>query len=155
MTSAAQLLAGLDDDQRVAAETLLGPVCLLAGAGTGKTRAITHRIAYGVATGVYPPARVMALTFTARSAGELRGRLRSLGAGAVAARTFHAAALSQLSFFWPQVIGGSMPRIVASKGRLIADAAERLRLKLDTATLRDLAAEIEWRKTSRLTLDDY
>ena len=155
MTSAARLLAGLDDDQRVAAETLLGPVCLLAGAGTGKTRAITHRIAYGVATGVYPPARVMALTFTARSAGELRGRLRSLGAGAVAARTFHAAALSQLSFFWPQVIGGSMPRIVASKGRLIADVAERLRLKLDTATLRDLAAEIEWRKISRLTLDGY
>ena len=155
MTSAAQLLAGLDDEQRVAAESLLGPVCVLAGAGTGKTRALTHRIAYGVATGVYPPARVMALTFTARAAGELRGRLRMLGAGAVAARTFHAAALSQLGFFWPQVVGGSMPRIAASKGRLIADAAHSLRIKLDTATLRDLAAEIEWRKVSRLTLEQY
>lgn len=155
VTSAAQLLTGLDEEQRVAAESLLGPVCVLAGAGTGKTRALTHRIAYGVATGVYPPARVMALTFTARAAGELRGRLRMLGAGAVAARTFHAAALSQLGFFWPQVVGGSMPRIAASKGRIIADAAHSLRIKLDTATLRDLAAEIEWRKVSRLTLEQY
>lgn len=149
------LLASLDAEQRTAAEALLGPVCVLAGAGTGKTRAITHRIAYGVATGVYPPGRVMALTFTARAAGELRGRLRQLGAGGVAARTFHASALSQLGFFWPQVVGGTMPRILPAKGRLIAHAAEMLRLKLDTATLRDLAAEIEWRKVSRLTLDQY
>jgi DNA helicase-2/ATP-dependent DNA helicase PcrA len=149
------LLAGLDEQQRVAAEALLGPVCLLAGAGTGKTRAITHRIAYGVATGVYPPGKVMALTFTARSAGELRGRLRGLGAGGVAARTFHASALSQLNFFWPQVIGGSMPRLLDSKARLLAHAADTIKLKLDTATLRDTAGEIEWRKTSRLSLDEY
>lgn len=155
MTTADELLASLDDDQRVAARTLVGPVCLLAGAGTGKTRAITHRIAYGVATGVYPPGRVMALTFTARAAGELRGRLRGLGAAGVAARTFHASALSQLSFFWPQVIGGTMPRILESKGRMIAHAAERLSIRLDTAALRDLASEIEWRKVSRLTLDEY
>ncbi|WP_165063930.1 ATP-dependent helicase [Marisediminicola senii] len=155
MTTAQSLLDGLDDEQRVAAEALLGPVCLLAGAGTGKTRAITHRIAYGVASGVYPPGRVMALTFTSRAAAELRGRLRELGAGGVAARTFHASALSQLGFFWPQVVGGSMPRILESKGRLIAHAAETLRLKLDTPTLRDLAAEIEWRKVSRLTLNQY
>ena len=155
MISGDQLLAGLDTDQRIAAQTLLGPVCLLAGAGTGKTRAITHRIAYGVVTGVYPPARVMALTFTARAAGELRGRLRMLGAGAVTVRTFHASALSQLNFFWPQAVGGTMPRIVESKGRIIADAASGLRMKLDTATLRDLAAEIEWRKVSQLTLEQY
>ncbi|MCY7325862.1 MAG: UvrD-helicase domain-containing protein, partial [Microbacteriaceae bacterium] len=153
--TAQSLLAGLDEEQRVAAEALLGPVCLLAGAGTGKTRAITHRIAYGVATGAYPPGRVMAITFTSRAAGELRGRLRQLGAGGVSARTFHASALSQLGFFWPQVVGGTMPRILESKGRLIAHAAESLRLKLDTPTLRDLAAEIEWRKVSRLTLDQY
>ncbi|MHB1173253.1 MAG: ATP-dependent helicase [Lacisediminihabitans sp.] len=155
MSTAESLLAGLDDEQRVAAETLLGPVCLLAGAGTGKTRAITHRIAYGVATGVYAPGRIMALTFTARAAAELRGRLRQLGAGGIAARTFHASALSQLGFFWPQVIGGTMPRILESKGRLLGHAAELLRLKLDTATFRDLAAEIEWRKVSRLTLEQY
>lgn len=155
MSSADSLLEALDEDQRVAAQTLLGPVCMLAGAGTGKTRAITHRIAYGVATGVYSPERVMALTFTSKAAAELRGRLRQLGAGGVAARTFHASALSQLSHFWPEVIGGTMPRILDSKGRLLAQSAESLRLKLDTATLRDLAAEIEWRKVSRLTLDQY
>jgi DNA helicase-2/ATP-dependent DNA helicase PcrA len=149
------LLSGLDDQQRVAAEALLGPVCLLAGAGTGKTRAITHRIAYGVASGVYPPGRVMALTFTNRSAGELRGRLRALGASGVAARTFHASALSQLNFFWPQVIGGTMPRLLDSKARMLAHAAENLKIKLDTATLRDAAAEIEWRKTSRLSIEQY
>ena len=155
MTSPDELLAGLDEQQRQAAEALLGPVVLLAGAGTGKTRAITHRIAYGVATGVYSPSRVMALTFTARAAGELRSRLRVLGAGGVSARTFHASALSQLGFFWPQVVGGSAPRLLESKGRMIGHAAESLRLKLDTATLRDTAAEIEWRKVSRLSLDEY
>jgi DNA helicase-2/ATP-dependent DNA helicase PcrA len=153
--TAEALLAGLDDEQRVAAETLLGPVCLLAGAGTGKTRAITHRIAYGVATGAYAPGRVMALTFTARAAAELRGRLRQLGAAGIAARTFHASALSQLGYFWPQVIGGTMPRILESKGRLLGHAAETLRLKLDTAALRDIAAEIEWRKVSQLTIEQY
>ena len=154
-SGAESLLEALDEEQRLAAQTLLGPVCMLAGAGTGKTRAITHRIAYGVATGVYAPDRVMALTFTSRAAAELRSRLRQLGATGVAARTFHAAALSQLGRFWPEVIGGQMPRILDSKGRVIAQAAETLRLKLDTATLRDLAAEIEWRKVSRLTLDEY
>ncbi len=153
--TAEALLAGLDDEQRVAAETLLGPVCLLAGAGTGKTRAITHRIAYGVATGAYAPGRVMALTFTARAAAELRGRLRQLGAAGIAARTFHASALSQLGYFWPQVIGGTMPRILESKGRLLGHVAETLRLKLDTAALRDIAAEIEWRKVSQLTIEQY
>ena len=149
------LLAALDDQQRQAAEALLGPVVLLAGAGTGKTRAITHRIAYGVASGVYPPGRVMALTFTSRAAGELRSRLRQLGAGGVSARTFHASALSQLGFFWPQVVGGSMPRLIDSKARLLAHAAETIKLKIDTATLRDTAAEIEWRKVSRLSIAQY
>jgi DNA helicase II / ATP-dependent DNA helicase PcrA len=149
------LLAGLDDQQRVAAEALIGPVCMLAGAGTGKTRAITHRIAYGVMTGAYAPNRVMALTFTARAAAELRGRLRQLGAGGVAARTFHAAALSQLNYFWPHVVGGQVPRLLEGKGRLLGHAAESLKLKLDTATLRDLAAEVEWRKVSGLSIERY
>ncbi|MHA6668959.1 ATP-dependent helicase [Homoserinimonas sp. A447] len=152
---AESLLGRLDTDQRLAAEATLGPVCLLAGAGTGKTTAITHRIAYGVATGVYPPSRVMALTFTARAAAELRGRLRMLGTTGVAARTFHASALSQLGYFWPQVVGGTMPSILDSKARVIAQAADSVSLKLDTATLRDLAAEIEWRKVSMLTLGQY
>ena len=118
------LLSGLDDEQRTAAQTLLGPVCILAGAGTGKTRALTHRIAHGVQSGAYDPSRVMALTFTTRAAGELRTRLRQLGAGGVNARTFHAAALAQLSHFWPLAVGGALPRILESKGRLLGQAAE-------------------------------
>ncbi|TFD27371.1 ATP-dependent helicase [Cryobacterium lyxosi] len=153
--TADSLLEGLDEQQRIAAEALIGPVCMLAGAGTGKTRAITHRIALGVLTGAYAPNRVMALTFTSRSAAELRGRLRQLGAGGVAARTFHAAALSQLNYFWPHVVGGQAPRILDGKGRILGHAAEALHLKIDTATLRDLAAEVEWRKTSGLSIEQY
>ncbi|WIB62846.1 ATP-dependent helicase [Curtobacterium sp. MCBD17_040] len=150
-----RLLEALDPEQRTVARRLLGPVAVLAGAGTGKTRAITHRIAYGVATGTYAPSHVLALTFTTRAAGELRARLRALGAGQVAARTFHAAAMSQLSYFWPDTIGGPAPRIVESKGRLIAHAADTIGMGVDTAALRDLAAEVEWRKVQRLTLEEY
>ena len=149
------LLEALDDEQRVVAEALMGPVCVLAGAGTGKTRAITHRIAYGVASGAYDPARVMALTFTARAAAELRGRLHALGAGAVQVRTFHAAALAQLNHFWPIVAGGSAPKVLEFKGRLLGQAAERLKLRVDTPTLRDVAAEIEWRKVSGASQSAY
>ncbi|WP_353987604.1 ATP-dependent helicase [Ruicaihuangia caeni] len=155
LTSADDVLRGLDDEQRLAARALLGPVCVLAGAGTGKTRAITHRIAYGVASGVYSPSRVMALTFTNRAAGELRSRLRALGATGVAARTFHSGALAQLNYFWPQFIGGSMPRIIDSKARLLAHAADSVNIRIDTAALRDIAGEIEWRKVRRMPMADY
>lgn len=155
MVTAVDPLADLDDEQRLAAETLLGPVVLLAGAGTGKTRAITHRIAHGVASGVYSPGRVLVLSFTNRAASEVRGRLRALGAPGIQSRTFHSAALAQLSHFWPEIAGGTLPRIVDAKARLIAHAAESLRLRLDTASLRDLAAEIEWRKVSGLTIEQY
>jgi DNA helicase-2/ATP-dependent DNA helicase PcrA len=150
-----EILAALDAEQRTVATTLLGPVAVLAGAGTGKTRAITSRIAYGVATGTYAPNHVLALTFTTRAAGELRSRLRALGATGVQARTFHAAAMSQLSYFWPDTVGGAAPRIVESKGRLIAHAADSIHLRVDTAVLRDLAGEVEWRKVERLTFDEY
>jgi len=153
--SAEEILAALDPEQRVAAEALVGPVCILAGAGTGKTRTITHRIAYGIATGRFAGPRTMALTFTTRAAGELRQRLRALGAGEVQARTFHSAALAQLSYFWPQVVGGGAPRIVESKTRVIADAAQETGVRVDTATLRDLAAEIEWRKVSDLSIEQW
>ncbi|WP_405375585.1 MULTISPECIES: ATP-dependent helicase [unclassified Microbacterium] len=148
-------LAGLDDRQREAASALRGPVCVLAGAGTGKTRVITHRIAHGVDTGAYSPQRVMAVTFTTKAAGELRGRLRALGVEGVAARTFHAAALAQLNFFWPQVAGDTAPAIVDSKIRLLAHAADEIGMRLDGATLRDVASQIEWRKVSMRTLDQY
>ena len=149
------VLAALDPEQREVATALSGPVCVLAGAGTGKTRAITHRIAYGVHCGVYTPQHVLAVTFTARAAGEMRTRLRLLGVGGVQARTFHAAALRQLSYFWPQAVGGAPPAIVEHKAGLVADAAARLRLAVDRPAVRDLAAEIEWAKVTLLTPERY
>ncbi|WP_022871186.1 ATP-dependent DNA helicase UvrD2 [Yaniella halotolerans] len=150
-----EILAGLDAEQRQAATTLSGPVRILAGAGTGKTRAITHRIAYGVATGVYNPYNVLAVTFTARAAAEMRARLRDLGAHGVQAKTFHAAALAQLQYFWQQAIGGDVPRLVEYKTHLIMEAAQRLRMSTDKATIRDLAGEIEWAKFNMLTPQTY
>jgi DNA helicase-2/ATP-dependent DNA helicase PcrA len=152
---AESLLEGLDPEQREAATHLTGPVCVLAGAGTGKTRAITHRIAYGVATGVYNPTSVLAVTFTTRAAGELRERLRALGAHGVQARTFHAAALRQLSYFLRAEFNRSVPRLVEQKAPLVAQAAARLGIEVDRAAVRDLAAEIEWSKVHLWTPDDY
>src|SRR5690606_26958245 len=141
-TSPDALLEGLDPEQRAVATTLRGPVRVLAGAGTGKTRAITHRIAYGVASGVYVPSEVLAVTVTTGAAGEMRGRLRGLGAGGVQARTFHSAALRQLRYFWPHVYGGEPPQLTESKLGMLAQATRGLRLRVDQAELRDLAAEI-------------
>ncbi|MEP7178470.1 MAG: ATP-dependent DNA helicase UvrD2, partial [Pseudonocardiales bacterium] len=124
-------------------------------AGTGKTRAITHRIAYAVRSGAVPPGQLLAVTFTARAAGELRTRLRRLGAQGVQARTFHAAALRQLTYFAPRVLGGGMPDVVDKPLRLVGNAATRLRLRTDRAELRDLAAEIDWAKAVLVTPDDY
>ncbi|WP_405706267.1 ATP-dependent DNA helicase UvrD2 [Streptomyces sp. NBC_00069] len=149
------MLLGLDPEQREVATTLRGPVCVLAGAGTGKTRAITHRIAYGVRSGQLMPASVLAVTFTNRAAGEMRGRLRSLGAGGVQARTFHSAALRQLHYFWPKAIGGEMPRLVERKVQLVAEAGARCRIRLDRGELRDVTAEIEWAKVTQTVPSDY
>lgn len=153
--SADALLDALDPEQRAVATALQGPVCVLAGAGTGKTRAITHRIAYGVRTGVYAPASVLAVTFTARAAGEMRVRLRGLGVSGVQARTFHAAALRQLGFFWPKVVGGAPPRLLEQKAPLVAEAARRVGLEVDRIAVRDLAGELEWAKVSLVPADDY
>ena len=129
-----EILSALDPEQREVAQALTGPVCVLAGAGTGKTRAITHRIAYGVRTGTYVPNSVLAVTFTARAAGEMRTRLRDLGVAGVQARTFHAAALKQLSYFWPKVIGGAPPRIMEHKAQAVAEAARRLGVSTSTVS---------------------
>lgn len=149
------LLAALDPEQRAVAEALRGPVRVLAGAGTGKTRAITHRIAHGVATGVYAPTEVLAVTFTTRAAGEMRGRLRQLGAPGVQARTFHAAALRQLRYFWPVVHGTDLPVLTESKLPMLALAARRQRLGVDQGLLRDLASEVEWAKVSNVRPEEY
>ncbi|WP_302848943.1 ATP-dependent DNA helicase UvrD2 [Streptomyces sp. CC77] len=149
------VLDGLDPEQREVATALHGPVCVLAGAGTGKTRAITHRIAYGVRAGILQPASVLAVTFTNRAAGEMRGRLRQLGAAGVQARTFHSAALRQLQYFWPKAVGGHLPRLLDRKAQAVADAALRCRLRLDRTELRDVTAEIEWAKVTQTVPADY
>ncbi|WP_055548011.1 ATP-dependent DNA helicase UvrD2 [Streptomyces sp. NBRC 110028] len=149
------VLEGLDPEQREVATALHGAVCVLAGAGTGKTRAITHRIAYGVRAGILQPASVLAVTFTNRAAGEMRGRLRQLGAGGVQARTFHSAALRQLQYFWPKAVGGEVPRLAERKVQLVAEAAARCRVRLDRNELRDVTGEIEWSKVTQTVPEDY
>jgi DNA helicase-2/ATP-dependent DNA helicase PcrA len=147
--------AGLDDEQLAAVTAPRGPVCVLAGAGTGKTRTITRRIAHLVRAGHVAPGQVLAVTFTARAAGELRTRLRVLGAQGVQARTFHAAALRQLRYFWPRVVGGEQWQLLEGKLRFVGQAAARARAGTDAASLRDLAGEIEWAKASLVTPEEY
>ncbi|MEV6718982.1 ATP-dependent DNA helicase UvrD2 [Lentzea sp. NPDC051208] len=149
------LLEGLDPEQRAAVEAPRGPVCVLAGAGTGKTRTITHRIAYLCQRGHVAPSQVLAVTFTKRAAGEMRTRLRSLDVHGAQAVTFHAAASRQLRYFWPRVIGGPRWELVDQKIRVVARAATRLGMPTESDALRDLTSEIEWAKASLLTPEDY
>jgi len=149
------LLDALDPEQRQAAEAVRGPVCILAGAGTGKTRAITYRMANMVAGGTAAPDQILAVTFTTRAAGEMRTRLRSLGAGGIQARTFHSAALRQLQYFWPRLSAGARPTIIESKLPSIRAAASRLRVPVHPTLQRDLAAEVEWAKAAQVTPDAY
>jgi DNA helicase-2/ATP-dependent DNA helicase PcrA len=157
---AEEILAALDDDQREVALATRGPVCVIAGAGSGKTRAITHRIAYAAAIGTMDPSKVLALTFTARAAGEMRTRLRSLGVPTVAARTVHSAALKQLIYFWPTVFGGRTPDLMNSKTPFLTEAVNRADLTgeiriTSRETMRDIATEIEWAKVSQVAPIDY
>jgi DNA helicase-2/ATP-dependent DNA helicase PcrA len=157
---AEEILSALDDDQREVALATRGPVCVIAGAGTGKTRAITHRIAYAAAIGTMDPSKVLALTFTARAAGEMRTRLRSLGVPTVAARTVHSAALKQLIYFWPTVFGGRTPDLMNSKTPFLTEAVKRADLAgeiriTSRETMRDIATEIEWAKVSQVAPIDY
>ena len=155
-----EILGALDDDQRAVALATRGPICVIAGAGTGKTRAITHRIAYAAAIGTMDPQKVLALTFTARAAGEMRARLRSLGVPTVAARTLHSAALKQLLFFWPTVFGGRTPDLITSKSGFITEAIRRAGLSsllsiTNRELMRDIASEIEWAKVSEVAPEDF
>ena len=148
-------LSLLDEDQRVAATAPRGPVCILAGAGTGKTRTITYRIAHLIDQGFVVPQKVLAVTFTSRAAGEMRDRLRSMGIGGVQARTFHAAALRQLRYFWPQVAGDLPWTLIDNKFPLVARATRTVGLEPDKELVRDLLSEIEWAKASLVTPESY
>ena len=161
MPVAADHLVGLDDEQREAVLAARGPLCVLAGAGTGKTRTITHRIAHLVADGHVAAGQVLAVTFTSRAAGEMRSRLRAMdttpgaSVAAVQALTFHAAARRQLQYFWPRVVGSTGWELLDRKFAVVAQAANRARLQVSTDDVRDLAGEIEWAKASLITPEGY
>jgi DNA helicase-2/ATP-dependent DNA helicase PcrA len=150
-----EILAGLNAAQREAVEAVRGPVAILAGAGTGKTTTITRRIAYQVATDTFAPDRLLAVTFTEKAAGELKARLGRLGVSGVEARTFHAAALAQLSRLWPAFTGDPLPEILGSKAPLISSLATALPPPHRFMPRGELAGEIEWAKNRMILPADY
>ena len=151
------ILAGLDPDQLAVVSAINGPVCVIAGAGTGKTRVITHRIAYAINSGVTDPTKVLALTFTAKAAGEMRARLRGLGISNATARTFHSAALKQLLYFWPYAFGGQFPSLLTSKSGFISQAISRADVAIPASAnaLREISGEIEWAKVLEISPENY
>jgi ATP-dependent DNA helicase UvrD/PcrA len=144
------ILADLNPEQRRAVETVRGPVCILAGAGSGKTTTITRRIAYQIATGAFAAREILAVTFTDKAAGEMRARLDALGARGVTARTFHASALRQLHHLAP-----GTGEILPSKAFWLRQLANALPRAYRFRPVADLASEIEWAKNRRLTPDTY
>ena len=153
----AQILSELDPDQLAVVTAISGPVCVIAGAGTGKTRVITNRIAYAINAGVTDPTKVLALTFTAKAAGEMRARLRVLGISNATARTFHSAALKQLLYFWPYAFGGQFPSLLTTKSGFISQAITRAEVAIPAQVnaLREIASEIEWAKVLEISPADY
>jgi DNA helicase-2/ATP-dependent DNA helicase PcrA len=151
-----RFLAGLDPEQVEAVRITRGPLVIHAGAGSGKTRVISHRVAYAVSTGAVDPRRVLVVTFTDKAAGEMVARLEALGLPGVAARTFHAAALAQLRHFWPSRHGGDpAPEVLASKVPIVGRLARALPGGYRFTPAKDLADEIEWAKSRRLTPATY
>jgi ATP-dependent DNA helicase UvrD/PcrA len=145
------VLAGLNPEQRRAAEAVRGPVCILAGAGSGKTTTITHRIAHQVGTEAFRPGEILAVTFTDTAARELRARLERLGAPGVTARTFHAAALAQLHRFAPERVGKLVPSKALPLRHLVRSLPGAYRFR----PLADVATEIEWAKNRRIPPERY
>jgi DNA helicase-2/ATP-dependent DNA helicase PcrA len=141
----------LNPEQRRAVEAVRGPVCILAGAGSGKTTTITRRIANQVATETFRPQEILAVTFTDKAAGEMRSRLEALGAPGVRARTFHSAALAQLRHFRPDGVG----KIVASKALALRQIGNTLPMPYKFRPAGDLATEIEWAKNRRVPPERY
>jgi len=144
-----RILEGLNAQQRAAATAVRGPVCIVAGAGTGKTTTITRRIAYQIATDAFPADRLLAVTFTDRAANELRERLSGLGVPAVRARTFHAEALAQVAHFT------EAPKLLPSKARLVGPLVRKLPGQYRFRATKDIAGEIEWAKNRRLSPQRY
>lgn len=146
-----QIFAGLNDQQLRAVQQVRGPVCILAGAGTGKTTTITRRIANQVASGSFAPGAILAVTFTDKAAGEMKARLATLGVQGVRARTFHSAALAQLRNLAAEPPG----RILPSKAVAVRQLANSLPKPYRFRPASDLATEIEWARNRRITPDTY
>ena len=149
------IVAGLNDEQREAATATTGPVVILAGAGTGKTRVISHRVAYAAATGAIDPKRALVVTFTEKAATEMRRRLNALGLPQVTASTFHATARRQLAYYWPLHHDRPLPEVLDSKLRIIVPMARSLPGGYRFTPAKDLADEIEWAKVRRQTPATY
>jgi DNA helicase-2/ATP-dependent DNA helicase PcrA len=154
-TDPSDVLAGLNPAQRAAASLARGPVAILAGAGTGKTTTITHRIAYQVASGAFPAERILAVTFTTKAAGELRERLAALGVDGVDARTFHSAALAELRWLWAAHTAEPLGEVLDHKARLLGPLARSLPMPYRFLPRRELAQEIEWAKNRGIAPDRY
>jgi DNA helicase-2/ATP-dependent DNA helicase PcrA len=151
-----RLLDRLDPEQQEAVRITRGPLVIHAGAGSGKTRVISHRVAYAVATGAVDPRQVLVVTFTDKAAGEMVERLAGLGLRGVVARTFHAAALSQLAYFWPlRHAGEPAPKVLESKVPILMRLARDLPGGYRFTPTKDLADEIEWAKSRRLSPRTY
>lgn len=149
------ILSALDPEQLAVATTFNVPVYVIAGAGTGKTRAVTHRIAYGAATGQLDPRRTLAVTFTNRAAGTMKGRLAELGVSGVQARTIHSAALRQIQHFWPRAYGCELPPVSDHTDALLAEASRRIGLGGDRRLVKDLSTTISWAKVCNITPEEY
>jgi DNA helicase-2/ATP-dependent DNA helicase PcrA len=149
--SSPRVLEGLNRDQRRAARAVRGPVVILAGAGSGKTTTVTHRVANQVATGVFGPRQILAVTFTDKAAGEMKSRLAALGVTGVNTRTFHSAAYAQLRYLSTEPIG----EVVASKATLLRPIAAGLPPPFRFRPVSDLATEIEWARNRRVAPAGY
>ena len=145
----------LNPAQREAVETTVGPLCILAGAGTGKTRVISRRVAYAIATGAVHPGHVLVVTFTDKAANEMRERLAALGFPGVQAQTFHAAAFRQLRYFWSRLSDSRLPEVLASKAPILAPLQRSLPGGYKFTAVKDLADELEWAKARRLDPSTY
>jgi DNA helicase II / ATP-dependent DNA helicase PcrA len=145
----------LNPAQREAVETTAGPLCILAGAGTGKTRVISRRVAYAIATGAVHPGHVLVVTFTDKAANEMRERLAALGFPGVQAQTFHAAAFRQLRYFWSRLSEGRLPEVLDSKAPLLGPIQRSLPGGYKFTAVKDLADELEWAKARRLDPSSY
>jgi len=146
-----RLLDGLDPSQRRAVTTDAQPLAILAGAGSGKTRVLTRRIAHRCATGTADARHVLALTFTRKAASELDTRLRAFGLRDLpAAGTFHAVAYAQLRTRWSSA-GMAAPTLLDRKARILG----RILGGTTRVNAADLAAEIEWAKARLVSPDRY